>query len=103
MKNIQLILVLMVLFGLAGCNTARGFGADLELLGKSMKTMGNKKEQVVVEGAQVYQQGQVIERTEVDQNGVQVQTYPVTDEQVFQETYTEVPASTSYPVEDPGR
>ncbi len=94
MKKIQVILVLMVLFSLGGCNTARGFGADLELLGKSMKTMGNKEEQVVVEGTEteVYQQGQI-----VDQNGVQVQTYPVTGEQVYEEVYTEVPATTTYP------
>lgn len=95
MKNIQMILVLLVLFILGGCNTARGFGADLELLGARMKTMGNKEEQVVVDGAVVQpsQQGQVL-----DQNGVEVevQTYPVNGGQVYEEIYTEVPPSTTY-------
>jgi predicted small secreted protein len=43
-KLISVVAVGLVCLSLAGCNTARGFGADLELLGRSMKNAGKKDE-----------------------------------------------------------
>ncbi len=40
----MLFLMLVAAAGLTGCNTARGFGADLELLGKAIKNSGKKEE-----------------------------------------------------------
>lgn len=99
MKTIQVIIVVGAIIGLSGCNTARGLGADLELLGKRMKTMGNGDDTVVVEGTSPVA-GQV---TDVYQEGsVQVETYPVNSQPVYQETYTDVPSAatgTTYPTE----
>lgn len=48
MKLVNLLLLVSVGFLVSGCNTARGVGADLELLGRKMQGLDN--DQVIVEG-----------------------------------------------------
>lgn len=44
-KMIAGVTVLLISMSLSGCNTARGFGADLEQLGAKLKTVGVKKQE----------------------------------------------------------
>lgn len=44
-KMIASITALLVCVSLSGCNTARGFGADLEEFGAKLKTVGMKKQE----------------------------------------------------------
>ena len=48
MKLVNLLLLVSIGFLVSGCNTARGVGADLELLGRKMQGLDNN--QVIVEG-----------------------------------------------------
>jgi len=48
-KVVMFLCVLAVSSVLAGCNTARGFGADLEVLGKTMKNAGKKDAETAAE------------------------------------------------------
>lgn len=52
MKKVVMFLCVFAVavgLGLTGCNTARGFGADLEVLGKSMKNAGKKEGETAAE------------------------------------------------------
>ena len=91
MKRITLCAAaLLTCLSLYGCNTARGFGADLEVLGGALKNAG-KKEQTTSEPATT----ESVPATYNVEEGAYTQPYqdpsyaPVSD----------VPAATTYPVE----
>lgn len=91
-KLVVFVCVLAVSSVLAGCNTARGFGADLEVLGKSMKNAGKKDKD-----AEVPETAPPAETT----------SYPTEDSAYSQpyqdpsygQSVDEAPTATTYPVE----
>ncbi len=121
MKLVNFLLLVSVAVLVSGCNTARGVGADLELLGRKMQ--GLDSDQMIVEGLPpenivevptTYQSNQSYQsdssfpsydnysadsyssaQTEYEQD-TQVYTTPYEGDT----TYTTLPDAITYPVED---
>jgi len=120
MKLVNLLLLVSVGFLVSGCNTARGVGADLELLGRKMQGLDN--DQVIVEGLPPENVVEVPATYDPNQSYQSNNSFPsydsyssdtysaaqteYQDSQVYttpyegDTTYTTLPDAITYPVED---
>jgi len=125
MKMVKILLLVSLGTLLSGCNTARGVGADLEILGRKMQGLdsdavmvtGNPPESNVVEVPTTYQSGQTYESYATGNSAAVPSDYQSvldgydsgyqadTDPQVYstpyedETTYSNLPDAITYPVE----
>ncbi len=117
MKMVKLLLLVSLGVLLSGCNTTRGIGADLEVLGRKMQglnnddvmVVGNSPQSNVVEVPTTYRSGQsydsyandsysssATEYTSELEDDMQVYTTPYEEQGT---TYSNLPDAITYPVE----
>lgn len=124
MKLVKILLLVSLGVLLSGCNTSRGFGADLELLGRKMQGLNSDQmiveglppENIVVEVPTTYQSGEVYKPLDSNYSSAQssydtqsyeadVQSYQA-DTQVYttpyegDQTYSTIPDAVTYPMEN---
>lgn len=121
MKLVNILLLVSLSVIVSGCNTARGVGADLELLGRKMQGLDN--DQVIVEGLPPENVVEVPTTYQSNQSYQSDSSYPSYDNYAsdsyssaqteYQEsadvystpyesdtTYTTLPDAITYPIED---
>lgn len=90
-KTLLSISALLTCFSLSGCNTARGFGADLEALGGALKNAG-KEEQATSETVTT----ESVPATYQVEEGAYTQPY---QDPAYAPAGSDVPTATTSPVE----